>query len=203
MGLWGSMLLTRAPVDVAEGEAVPWLAGKVAEVVTGDGGWRLVTILGGDTPGRDQVLAAAVALDQPVLCAYVVDSDCAQVHCATPGGQVIRFVLHPHSASEYGLTTDEAEQAAAVSFLLAWAGEAADEQQVRLAVAGELTFAEDSVRRLAVAMGMAPLAELPDYLFGDLTEHDGTEHHGTEHDGTEHDSTEHDGTDSDDDGQQR
>lgn len=172
MGLWGAMLLTRAQVNVADGDALPWLAGEVVDVMTGNDGWRLVTIADGDAPGGDQVLAAAAELDQPVLCAYVVDSDCAEVHCATPGGEVIRFVLHPRAALGYGLTVDEAEQAAAVPFLLAWAGDGADEQEVRRAVAGELTFAEDSVRRLAVAVGMAPLANLANYLFGDLAERD-------------------------------
>jgi hypothetical protein len=56
----------------------------------------------------------------------------------------------------------------AVPYLLRWAGESADEALLRATVQGSLTFAEDSVVRLAAAVGAIAPSDLEDYMFGSI-----------------------------------
>jgi hypothetical protein len=69
-------------------------------------------------------------------------------------------------AEGYGHPVDPADQEAAPAALLSWAGDSADETEVTKAIEGSMVFVEDSVIRLAGALGAIPISDLEHYFFG-------------------------------------
>jgi len=159
-------MLIRSDVDVTELDIVRAAGGTPEGGWAGEAGWRFARLHGGRPLTAAQVRAVAEQAGAPFLAAYVVDSDFADVRCAAPGLSDLRFALHPMMAVDYEYPVDPEAQDAAVPYLLRWAGDGADEVLLRAAVTGSLTFAEDSVLRLAAAVGAIPQCELADYTFG-------------------------------------
>jgi hypothetical protein len=170
MGFFGVTMLVAGDVNPATLPAVRALGGEPDWATAGTGHWQLSRIHGADCPDPDQVRAATEQAGAAFMCAYILDSDFAAVQCCRPGDEVTSFVLHATSARGYDYPVSDAEQEAAVGYLLDWAGAGADEHEVRRALSGRMVSAEDSVLRLAAALGALPMANLSDYLFGDLTE---------------------------------
>lgn len=122
-----------------------------------------------DRPLADDIVrAVAERVGAAFLSAFIVDSDFAEVLCAAPGQATFDFVLHSEIAAGYEYPVDPEAQEAAVPRLLRWAGGDADETILRAAVDGCLTFAEDSVMRLAAGIGAIPPADLADWTFGSI-----------------------------------
>jgi hypothetical protein len=168
MGFFGNSMLIRADVDVTTLDIVRAAGGTPDGGWTGRAAWRFARVHRGEPMTDDEVRAVAEQVSAPFLAAYVVDSDFAEVRCAAPDQAGLRFVLHPELASAYDYPVDPQAQEAAVPYLLHWAGEGADEAMLRAAVHGSLTFAEDSVLRLAAGIGAIPPADLADYTFGSI-----------------------------------
>jgi hypothetical protein len=167
VGFWGVKIVARTDRELAALTSVADFDGEFGNEVALEQGWRVATIHRGSA--SDDALAAMVAeTGAPILVAEVADSDFAVVGFASPDQQIRYFVLHPGSAEGYEHPVDEAAQAAAPAALVAWAGGSAIEAEVIQAVRGRMLFAEDSVRRLAGALGAFPIDELKDYIFGPL-----------------------------------
>ncbi len=161
-------MLIRADVDVTALDIVRDAGGTPDGGWVGKDGWRFARVHRGDPLTAEHVRAVADQVNAPFLAAYVVDSDFVEVRCAAPGMSVLRFVLQPLYAADYDCPVDSHAQEAAVPYLLRWAGEGADEALLRAAVQGCLRFAEDSVVRLAAAIGAITASDLRDYTFGPI-----------------------------------
>jgi hypothetical protein len=167
VGFFGNSMLIRADVDVTTLDVVR-SAGGDPDGGWSSGGWRFARVHRAQPLTGAEVGAVAEQVGAAFLAAYIVDSDFADVWCAAPGQDEFGFVLHPHLAAAYECPVDPQAQEAAVPRLLRWAGEGADENLLRAAVEGSLTFAEDSVLRLAAGIGAIPAADLADYMFGSI-----------------------------------
>jgi hypothetical protein len=168
VGFFGNSMLIRADVDVTALDIVRDAGGTRDGGWVGQAGWRFARVHGGKPLTANHVRAVADQVNAPFLAAYVVDSDFAEVRCAAPGMSVLRFVLQPLYAADYECPVDSQAQEAAVPYLQRWAGESADEALLRAAVQGSLTFAEDSVLRLAAAIGAIVPSDLEDYTYGPI-----------------------------------
>jgi hypothetical protein len=168
VGFFGNSMLVRADVDVTALDVIRDAGGEPDGGWVGRAGWRFARVHRGKPLTAVQVRAVADQLGAPFLAAYVVDSDFAEVRCAAPGMSVLRFVLQPLYAADYECPVDSQAQETAVPYLLRWAGEGADEALLRATVQGSLTFAEDSVVRLAAAIGAIAPSDLENYMFGPI-----------------------------------
>jgi hypothetical protein len=147
MGYSGRILVARTHGAYAGAGPVLW------EQDRGDG-WRWIQ-LDSDLPGALGELVGAT--NAPVISAYVLDSDLADVEALTPGGQRWRTYLHPEVAAGYGApalgqTPDEVLSAA-----LTWsrlAGLTADADAVRKALAAHHVEAEETLDALVTALGV-------------------------------------------------
>jgi hypothetical protein len=167
VGFWGVKIVARTDRELAGLASIAELDGEFVGESVLEQGWRVATVHRGSA--SDDALAALVAETRaPVLVAEVADSDFAVVGFASPVQPVRYFVLHPGLAEGYEHPVDEVAQAAAPAALVAWAGGSAMEAEVIEAVRGQMLFAEDSVLRLAGALGAFPMGELEDYIFGPL-----------------------------------
>lgn len=175
MGTFGVEVLARTDMALGSLSSIVGIEGEFEREREFTNGWRWASIYRGIV--SDEALAALVAeTGAPVLLAEVCGSDFAIVGFASPTSSVRRFFLHPDSAETYRDAgepvdpVDPAAQAAAPAALLAWAGDGADAAEIAKAVNGRLLFVEDSVLRLAAALGAFPVADLADYTFGPADE---------------------------------
>jgi hypothetical protein len=123
------------------------------------GGWRAIAF---DGDPRLPLQALADRTGAPVLAAFIMDSDCADVTAASPAGRSWHAYLHEHTALEYGApelddTTDDRVGAAT-----AWAIEAGltpDREAIAEALAGHDTFVENTLAGLFAALGLVAAAD--------------------------------------------
>ncbi len=164
MGFWGVELLARGTVDVAATDVFDSWHAEVLDQREGLDGWHYLQLDGTEVLEAEHALALAVEIDGPVLLAYVLDSDCSIVTCATPDETTFQFYVHPDTAvNGYDLPAQPDDQTAAPDRLVRWTGTGADPAAVRAALASEETFAEDSLFDIAVALGiLRPAAQVQD-----------------------------------------
>ncbi len=168
VGFWGVTVMARSGRDLADLASVKAFGGEVDWEAEGIKGWRLLRLHGTEWPADELVQAAAEDVAGPVLCAYVVDGDFAQVRLAAPGTDRFEFVLNQTSAGNYDYPVDSVAQASAPVRVQAWAGDGSDMDAVAEAVATEMVFAEDVVLRLAAAVGAISPDQVRDWAFGPL-----------------------------------
>lgn len=162
MGFWGCLTVMRGddqPTGRWNGppELVARFAAQDPPVPLGPG-WYLLRSGGepGDLDTEAAAMAAATAA--PALIAFVLDSDCAVVHAATPRGLRWSAVLNPDLAEDYGAPPATPVDAA-VAGAVAWASEAglvADPGVLRAAMTDSDTFVEDLFDRLLRGLGLSP-----------------------------------------------
>jgi hypothetical protein len=160
MGFSGTVLLARTPVELTTLPLLSALSDGLIGKEVAENGWRFVRF---DSVGwelGEEITQLAELAEGPVLWAHIVDSDYSQVRIARPGADPFDFWLHPDDAEDYGETVDPAQQAAAAAAVTSWAGPGADPDEVTRAISGNLVFAEDSVSRLAAAVGARPIAQI-------------------------------------------
>lgn len=152
MGYTGRIVVARSDRPLSELTA-PRGAGVLDESAL-PGGWRTAQ-LDGDLPDALRILVAET--QWPVLTAFILDSDVADVEASTPAGVHWHVHLHRKKAAEYG-APELAHTAEEVTGLaLAWAGEAglpADGAAVRAVLEAENVFAEETFDELLVALGI-------------------------------------------------
>ncbi|MEU5052378.1 hypothetical protein [Streptomyces sp. NPDC021096] len=167
MGFWGYLLVGRAG-DGALAECPVLATGRDRPVParTFAGGWRLWERPGPPDPAGTDALVRALAdaTDAPALAAYVMESDCAVIGGARPGGPcwsacLGRTALARHMA-DTGLGLDELFPAppVAAAHCAAWAaavGRAADAAELARVLAAEPgPLVEDLFRDLLARLGM-------------------------------------------------
>jgi hypothetical protein len=121
-------------------------------------GWWSVQ-LDGDSPGALKGLVAATGA--PVVSAFVLDSDCAEVEGLAPSGVYWRTYLHPDTAESYGAPALDQSDEEIIRQALAWSVEAglpADRGALRDAFEATNVFAEESLDELLGALGIPGLA---------------------------------------------
>jgi hypothetical protein len=152
MGYTGRILVARTVVSPAESPAVE--AGLVLDGgELGDGWWRIQ--LDGDSPGAARGLVAETGA--PVVSAFVLDSDCADVEGLTPAGIRWRTYLHRGIAQEYGAPELEQSDDEILRQALAWSAEAgltAGGDALRAALGAKNVFAEETFDELLAALGL-------------------------------------------------
>jgi hypothetical protein len=163
VGFWGVQLLAKTDRDLSSLSSVAAMGGELTWSVAGIDGWRLASLYNGSSDAS-RVLAAAREIDGPFMCSDVLDSDFASVLFADPKGVHGEVTLHPDLALDYAYPFDPTQNDALIPVLIEWAGQGADENEVRKAVHGKMVFAEDSFIRLAVALGALPLSEAHEYM---------------------------------------
>ena len=152
MGYTGQILVARSSRPLSE------LAAVNAEVLyesTYNGDWRSAQ-LDGDQPGA--VVALIAETGAPVVSAYIVDSDLADVEASSPAGVAWHVYLHEDTALSYGApalphTADEV-----VELARAWSAEAGltfDPVALREALEVHNTFAEETLHELLDGLGVS------------------------------------------------
>src|SRR5687768_2356220 len=114
VGYTGRILVARTVTS-------PAVAAEVLHEREFGAGWWSVQ-LDGDSPGALKELVAATGA--PVLSAFVLDSDCADVEGLTPSGVNWRTYLHPDTAESYGAPALEQSDEEITRQALAWSAEA-------------------------------------------------------------------------------
>jgi hypothetical protein len=120
------------------------------------GGWVAVAF---DDDPRLPLRALAERTAAPVLSAFVMDSDCADVTAASPAGRSWHAYLHEETALSYGAPEldDSAEEVADAA--AAWATEAGlnpDRKAIATALESHDTFVENTLAALLAALGLVP-----------------------------------------------
>ncbi|PZF97166.1 hypothetical protein C1I93_12610 [Micromonospora endophytica] len=146
------MLVARSDRPLSELPAVRGVAALEESVLRA--GWRSAK-LDGDPDG---VLPALVAdTGAPVLTAYVLDSDLADVQALTPGGLSWRAYLHEETALEYGAPSPPYPRDEVLQRATAWAVEAdltATATALEAALDNQNVFVEDTFAELLDALGL-------------------------------------------------
>ncbi|BCJ47538.1 hypothetical protein GCM10010168_18960 [Actinoplanes ianthinogenes] len=118
-------------------------------------GWRCMW-LDRDSPLDPQEVVAVT--NAPALCAYVFDSDVADVEATSPQGNYWHVYLHPDFAKELGAPALPQSLAEVVSRATAWAGEigtTVEPMVVTQALTAKQTFVEDTLVSLIEVLGIA------------------------------------------------
>lgn len=121
-----------------------------------DGGWVAVSFAG--DPGLP-LKALVERTGAPALSAMVVDSDCADVTAATPGGLDWRAYLHETIALGYGAPEIERPAESSVAAWAAEAGLAPERAAIAEALDARETFVEDTLHALFGALGLNAKSE--------------------------------------------
>lgn len=161
MGFWGVFLVARGADGWEDLESVAALDGTTDWSYEGPAGWRFVRLHRADWPDEDQLQAIVDDVAGPVLCAYVADSDMAEVRLAAPDRTVFTFVLNETSAARAGAPVDPLIQGQVAQQVQDWAGVAVDAAAVAEVVGTDAVFVEDAILRLASAFGALPADQLP------------------------------------------
>src|SRR5690349_770205 len=154
MGYTGRIVVAKSDQSLTELTALH--GAEVLDETTHPGGWRSAQ-LDGDQPDVLRNLVAET--EWPVVTAFILDSDVADVEASTPAGVHWHVYLHQEKAAEYGATqlaytADEVTERG-----LAWAAEAglrADGEAVRAALDAKNVFAEETFDGLLAALGILP-----------------------------------------------
>ncbi|MFC7549589.1 hypothetical protein [Plantactinospora sp. GCM10030261] len=156
MGYSGRILVARSDRALSELPAVRGVVALEEDMLPG--GWRFAK-LDGDPGG---VLRALVAdTEAPVLTAYVMDSDVADVQALTPGGVAWRAYLHEETAREYGAPPAPYPLDEVLRRAVAWSVEAgltSSTVALEKALTGRNVFVEDTFAELLGALGLASAA---------------------------------------------
>lgn len=151
MGYTGRIVVARS---VASPVGLPALGAEVLDVrELGDGWWSVQ--LDGDSAGAMEGLVAATGA--PVVSAFVLDSDCADVEGLTPAGVRWRTYLHRDVAESFGAPALEQSDDEVLRQALAWsadAGLAASRGELREVLELTNVFAEDTFDELLQALGI-------------------------------------------------
>jgi hypothetical protein len=118
-------------------------------------GWRCMW-LDRDSPLDPQEVVAVT--NAPALCAYVFDSDVADVEATSPQGNYWHVYLHPDAANELGAPALQQSLVEVISRATAWAGEigtTVEPMVVAQALAAKETFVEDTLVSLIKVLGIA------------------------------------------------
>lgn len=153
MGYTGRIVVARSARPLAELTALT--DAKVLHESAYRDGWRSAQ-LDGDAPGALAGLLAETSA--PVLWAYVLDSDLADVEATTAGGTAWHTYLHQDLARSYGAPPLDQPADEVLRLALAWAAEAGlvpDPQAVRTALAADHDFAEETLAELLEALGLS------------------------------------------------
>lgn len=119
-----------------------------------DGGWAAVTF---DGDPRLPLAGLVTLTGAPVLSAFVMDSDCADVMAASPNGASWHTYLHEDTALWYGAPELDQSAAEVVEVAAAWAAEAGltpDRGALAAALDGGEVFVEDTLDSLFAALGL-------------------------------------------------
>ncbi len=155
MGFWGRFLVGRALPECAVLRAYGPL--EVPPQALGDGWWQVRYHRDGPSTGAI-FQALAVETEAPVLSAYVLDSDCADVVGVTPSGRHWRAYLHEDTAEEYGAPALTHPPDELLRQVLEWAAKAElapDPQAVAAALGARHTFVGETWAGLLAALGIA------------------------------------------------
>ncbi|WP_155123704.1 MULTISPECIES: hypothetical protein [unclassified Actinoplanes] len=153
MGYWGYIVAIRRPQDQERSVALDAFGEHQQAVADDHHGWLVRQVFGAEPDLARAVAAVATHTQAPVVGAYILDSDCAVVEAAAPGGARWSAVLNPNRAAEYGAPAVAPETA--VTAAATWARAAQlpyDGDLIRQVLASEETFAEDQFLALLSAM---------------------------------------------------
>src|SRR5690349_10213310 len=154
MGYTGRIVVAKSERSLAELTALH--GAEVLDETTHPGGWRSAQ-LDGDLADALRNLVAET--EWPVVTAFILDSDVADVEGATPAGVHWHVYLHPEKAAEYGAPELASPPDEVAERGLAWAAEAglsADGVAVRAALEAKNVFAEETFDELLGALGILP-----------------------------------------------
>ncbi|GAA2398594.1 hypothetical protein Cme02nite_07300 [Catellatospora methionotrophica] len=126
-----------------------------------DGWWQVQLDGDGDRPVA-MLRALAAETGRPVLSAYVLDSDFAEVVGMTPGGTRWRAYLNERSAAEYGAPPLPYAHDELLAQVLTWAAEAGlAAAAVGEALVAQHIFAEEAFGALLTALGLVQVEATP------------------------------------------
>lgn len=148
MGFFGHIAVARTHGPYT-GEA----AAVLHETDHGDGWWWIQ--FDGEAKGLLTELVAATGA--PVITAYVLDSDVADVTALTPAGERFHTYLHAATAEQMGAPALTQTPAEVLRAALTWSAEAgliADPQGVEEALTMHSVFAEETFDELVTALGV-------------------------------------------------
>jgi hypothetical protein len=154
MGYSGRIVVARSERPLAESDAFAGV-GTLFES-TYAGGWRYAQ-LGGDPRGVLRAMVAATG--GPVLTAYVLDSDMADVEALTPAQVSWHTYLHPDIAEEFNAPPLEQPLDEVTRQALAWSAEAGltpDVDALAAALVAKNVMAEETLHELLAALGLQP-----------------------------------------------
>ncbi|GGN92941.1 hypothetical protein GCM10010112_80610 [Actinoplanes lobatus] len=153
MGYSGVIVVARFEQPVAGSS----LSGEmpVLDELVFDDGWRCMWV-DRDSPLKPQEVVAVTRA--PALCAYIFDSDVADVEATSPGGNHWHVYLHPETAEELGAPALEQPLPEAIAHIVGWAREAGssvDSTVVAQALTAKNVFVEDTLLNLVKILGVA------------------------------------------------
>jgi hypothetical protein len=156
VGYWGHMIATRGRQDQEHIAALDAFGEHQRTIAENHHGWLVSQVYGGEPDLASAVAAVAAQTQAPAVGAYIVDSDCAIVEAATPGGARWSAALNPERAAEYGAPTATPEAATTAAGTWAQAAQLPhDDDLIRHVLTSEETFAEDQFLALLSAIPAA------------------------------------------------
>jgi hypothetical protein len=152
MGFTGRVLVARTGRSF---DGLPAVAGAefLDERELGDGWWSAQF----DGDPEDALRVLVVETGAPVVSAFVIDSDCADVRGSTPSGVHWHTYLHPGTAESYGAPALQQSAEQVIERAVAWsveAGRTADPDALREVLEARSDFAEDTLDDLLSALGL-------------------------------------------------
>jgi hypothetical protein len=157
MGYTGRVLVARTRRSF-DGSPIVAGAELLHERELGDGWWWAQ--FDGDPDGALRALVSETGA--PVVSAFVIDSDCADVQGSTPSGVHWRTYLHPSTAQSYGAPALPQSTDQVIEHAIAWsveAGRTADPDGLREVLEARSDFAEDTLDDLLQALGVPGLQD--------------------------------------------
>lgn len=146
MGFSGRVVLARGDAWTSDADVLSRTAFA--------GGWAAVTF---DGDPRLSLAGLVADTGAPVLSAFVMDSDCADVTAASPAGASWHAYLNEGTALSYGAPELDLPAAAVIDAAAAWATEAGfspDRDALAAALDAEDVFVEDTLDTLYSALGL-------------------------------------------------
>ncbi|WP_155373836.1 hypothetical protein [Catellatospora vulcania] len=160
MGYTGRIVVGQTELPPAKSETLRKFGVKLLWHGSYQDGWWQVQ-LDGDGERPAATLRALVAeTGRPVLSAFVLDSDFAEVVGMTPGGTRWRAYLNETAAAAYGAPPLPYLQDELLTQMLGWAAEAglaASATTVGEVLSVKHVFAEEAVDALLSALGLVPV----------------------------------------------
>jgi hypothetical protein len=160
MGYWGYLVAAKSnqPLD-----KLPELSAFGDEYVNLEplrNGWQQAWVAGADDDPLTGVSALAKATGNPVIGAFILDSDCGPVAAATPSGATWTATLAKATAIDsYEMPDDGVTASAAATSLNLWAEAASlgsDQELMHQALDPDAVGPEHLFKLLLKATGIAP-----------------------------------------------